>query len=140
MLDRIERDGKRKVGEIGMNAILLIDWHLVLFEVEVGNALLQHADQQVVRELILIGKAGRGDGFELCEETLISLVPLKDGIERVLRQLVVVAIISVGGGALGKAAELGFVIIVEEAVLRGYAVGGGLRVLGEDRTGYGNHE
>ncbi len=115
VLDRIEGDRKRHIREIGMDAILLIDWHLVLFEVEVGDALLQHANQQVVRELVLIGEAGRRDGFESREEALIGFVPLHDGVERVLGELVVVAIVAEGRGALGKVAQIGLVILLENA-------------------------
>ena len=57
MLDGIEWNGKRQIGKAGMDAILLVDRHLVFFEIEVGDALLQHADQQIVRELILIRKS-----------------------------------------------------------------------------------
>ena len=48
VLEGLEWDRKRKVGEAGVDAILLVDWHLVLFEVEIGDALLQHANEQVV--------------------------------------------------------------------------------------------
>src|SRR6185312_1664253 len=58
VLDGIERDGKWKVCKAGVDAAHLIEWHLVLFEVEVGDALLQHANQKIVRELVLIRKAG----------------------------------------------------------------------------------
>ena len=60
---------------------------------------------------------------------------LRDGVERVLGELVVVAIVAIGRGALRKVAQIGLVLLLEKSVLRGYAVSNGLRVLGEDRTG-----
>src|ERR1700733_3108230 len=81
VLDGIEGNGKGKVGKTGMDAILLIDRHLVFFEVEIGDALLQHADQEIVRELILIGETRSRDGLEPGEEFLVDLVPLRDSVE-----------------------------------------------------------
>ena len=60
VLDRIERDGERQIREIGMDAVLLVDWHLIFFKVEVGDALLEYANQQVVGELVLVREAGLG--------------------------------------------------------------------------------
>ena len=42
-----------------MNAILLADGHLVFFEVEVSDALLEHANQKIVRERVLVREACR---------------------------------------------------------------------------------
>ena len=41
VLDGVEGDRERQVGEAGVDAILLVDGHLVFFEIEVGNALLR---------------------------------------------------------------------------------------------------
>jgi hypothetical protein len=41
-------------------------------------------------------------------------------------ELVVVAVVAEGGGALGKVAEVGLVLLFEKGVLRGEAVGHGL--------------
>src|SRR5215467_12131561 len=59
VLDRIERDRKRKIGEAGVHPVLLIDRHLIFFEIEVRDALLEHTNQKIVREPILIGKTVR---------------------------------------------------------------------------------
>ena len=69
VLDGIERHGQRQIRQIGMDAILLIDRHLVFFEIEVGDALLQDANQQVVRKLILVGEAVGRDRLQPAEET-----------------------------------------------------------------------
>ncbi len=123
-----------------MNAILLVDWHLVLFEIEVGDPLLQNADEEVVRELVLVGEASAGDGFQPRQEGLVGLVALGNGFERVLGELVVVAIVAKGGGALGKVAEIGLVLLFEKGVLSGKPVGNWLKVLGENATGYGEQK
>jgi hypothetical protein len=47
-----------------MNAILLVDRHLVLFEIEVGDALPQDTREEVVRELVLVGEASARDAFQ----------------------------------------------------------------------------
>ena len=69
VLDGVEGDGKRQIREAGMDAVLLVDRHLVLFEIEVGDALLKHANEEVVGELVLVGEAGRRDGFQPGQES-----------------------------------------------------------------------
>ena len=64
-----------------MDAILLIDWHLVLFEVEVGDTLLEDTNQEIVGELVLVGETSARDRFKPSKEGLISLVVLGDGVE-----------------------------------------------------------
>ena len=64
VFDGIEGNGQRQIGEAGMDAILLVDRHLVFFEIEVGDALLQDANEEVVRELILVGEACGRDRLE----------------------------------------------------------------------------
>ena len=64
VLYRVERDRKWKVRKTGMDAVLLADGHLVLFEIEVSNALLQHADQKIVRELSWSEKPAGRDGLK----------------------------------------------------------------------------
>src|SRR5208283_5835205 len=100
------RDGLWKIGERSVDAILLIDGHFVLFEVEVGDALLQNANEQVVGELILVGESGGGDGLEAREEIAVDLIALVNGGERVFGELVVVAIVAEGRGALREIAEV----------------------------------
>ena len=81
MLHGIERHGLGKIGESGVNAVLLIDGHFIFFEVKVGDALLQNANEQVVGELILIGEAGGGDGLQAREEIAVGLIALGNGGE-----------------------------------------------------------
>jgi hypothetical protein len=121
-----------------MDAILLVDGHLILFEVEVGDALPQDTHQEVVRKLILVGKSRTRNGVKPAKEGLICLVALHDGFERVLGKLVVVAIVAEGGSTLRKVAEIRLVLLFEKCVLGGEAVGNWLDVLGKDATGYGD--
>ncbi len=81
VLDRVERNGQRQIRQAGMDAILLVDWHLELFEVEVGDTLFEDTSEEVVRELVLIGEAGTRSGFKAGKEGLVSLVTLEDGVE-----------------------------------------------------------
>ena len=53
-------------------------------------------------------------------------------------ELVVVAVVAEGGGALGKIAEIGLVLLFENGVLGGEAVGNWFEVLGEAATEYGD--
>jgi len=64
-----------------MDAILLVDRHLVFFEVEVGDALLEDTNEQVTGELVLIGEPSTRDSSKSGKESLISLVALGNGIE-----------------------------------------------------------
>ena len=64
-----------------MDAILLVDGHLVLFEIEVGDALLEDTNEEVVREMVLVGEACGRDGFKPGKKGLVDLVALGDGCE-----------------------------------------------------------
>ena len=48
VLDRVERNREWEVRKARMDAALLADWHLVLFEVEVGDPLLQYPKKKIV--------------------------------------------------------------------------------------------
>jgi hypothetical protein len=64
---------------------------------------------------------------------------LRNGCEGALREFVVIAVIAEGRGALGKIAQIGFILLVEQRVLGGDAVGYRLNVLG-DTTRDGEEE
>jgi hypothetical protein len=133
MLDGVEGNRERQIGESGVDAILLVDGHLEFLERVIRDALLEDTDEKIVGELILLGESGCGDGLEAGEEVLIGLVALADGGKREVGELVVIAVVAEGGGALGEVAEVGFVLLLEEGVLSREALGDGLGVLGEDR-------
>src|ERR1700730_2068526 len=117
-----------------MDAVELVDRHLVLFEVKVGDALLEDANQQVVGELVLIGEARTRDGLKSAKEVLIDLVAPNDGIERVVGELVVVAVVAEGGRAFWKVAEIRLVLLFEECFLSRHALINWFDVLVEDTT------
>ena len=85
-----------------------------------------------MRQLVLIRETGRRNGFQASEEVPVSIVPLGDGVERVFVQLVVVAIIAEGGGALRKVPEIGLVLLIKKRVLGGKAVGDWFEILGQN--------
>jgi len=128
----IQRDGERKIRKAGMDAVLLVDGHLILFEIVVSDALREDTNEEIVRKLILIREASGGDRGEPGKEVLIGLVILGDGVEGTVAKLVVVAIVAEGGGPLGKVAEIALILLVEKCVLGSEAVGHGFSVLGED--------
>ena len=61
-----------------MDTALRVDGHLVLFEVVVGDALLDVANEEIVREVILLSEAVRRDGLDTGEPCLVELVMLFD--------------------------------------------------------------
>ena len=128
MLYGIQRHGKRQVRQLGMDAILLIDRHLILFQIEIGDALLQHANQQVVRKLILVGKTRRRDSFKPPQKRLIRLVPLRQPIQRIVVQLVVVAVIPKRSRPLRQKTQIRFVLLLENYILRGNPLSNRLRI------------
>ena len=128
VLDGVEGDGVGEVGEGDVDALLLVDGHLVVLEVEGLDALLELALHELVGEEILVGEAGGVDGGEADEVGLVLGVLRGDAGERVVGELVVVAVVADGGGALGGVLEAGLPLVFEEGVLGGDAVGyGGLR-------------
>ncbi len=64
-----------------MDAVLLVDWHLVFFEVEIGDALLKDANEQIVGKLILVGEASGRDGLEPGKKVRVGLVEAGEGVE-----------------------------------------------------------
>src|ERR1700675_4955713 len=118
-----------------MHAVLLIDRHLVLFEVEISDALLEYSNEELARELVLVGKASARDGFQPAKEGLVGPVTHGDGVERVVAKLIVIAVVTEGRGALGKVTEIRFVLLFEKRVLGFDAVGDWFDVLGKGRTG-----
>ena len=64
-----------------MDAVLLVDWHLVLFKAVVGDPLLEDTNEEIVRELVHVGEGSGRDGLETGKEGLVGLVALGDGGE-----------------------------------------------------------
>ena len=73
-------------------------------------------------------------------KTFVSLMVLRDGVEGAVRQFVVKAVVAESSGALGKVAQIGFVLLVEKCALGGDAVGHRFDVLSEGTSGYGEYE
>src|SRR5258708_38736617 len=92
----------------------------------------------MVGKEVMDGESSARDGFKPGEEGLIRLVVLGDGVERAVGELVVVAVVSEGGSALGKIAEIGLVLLFKKSVLSGEAVGDWLGILGKNGADYGD--
>ena len=119
-----------------MDAILLVDRHLIFFEVEVGDALLKDASQEIMGELVLVGEGGGWDGFKSGKEILIGLVVLGNGVEGVFSELIVVAVVAEGCGTLGEVAEIRLVLFLKKGVLSGEAIADWFEIFGQDGSGY----
>src|ERR1700722_9214904 len=63
-----------------------------------------------------------------------------DGIDRIVGQPVVVAVVSERSRALGKIAQVGFVLLVENSILRREPVGNGLGCLRKRSSGGGEQK
>ena len=75
VLDGVEGHGEREVGEAGVDAAQLPSTrHLVLLQVVVVHALLQVAEEEVVRDAVFFGEAVRGDGLDAGEVGGVDLV------------------------------------------------------------------
>ena len=91
-----------------------------------------------MRQLVLIAEAGGRDRLEALQERLIRLVALFDRLEREVIEPVVVAIVAEGSGALRVVAEIGFVLLLEQCVLRSNTLGDRFEILGEGCLDSGN--
>ena len=115
-----------------MRAAHLGDRHLEILEGVVLVALLQGADHEFVGKHVLLGEAGGGDGLEAREKFLVrGVLALDFGQGRVV-QLVVVAIVSVGGRGFRRGLQVGLILLFKERVLRGQS--------GRDGSGRGGEE
>src|SRR5580704_6714010 len=106
-----------------MDAIKLVDRHLVFFELEVGNTLLQTAYQQVVGKLILIGETRSRDGLKPRKKSLVDFLAMNDGCKREVSKLVVVTVVAKISGPLRELTDIGLVLFVKKSVLRREALG-----------------
>ncbi len=131
VLNRIERHRQRQISETGVNAILLVDRHLVFFEIKIRDALLQHTNHEVVRELILTREAGTRNRLEAAQEAFVGIMALHNRRERILPELVVIAIIAIGGSPLRKVAEIRLILIIVKSILSREAIGNRFYILGE---------
>src|SRR5712671_7300756 len=81
VLHRVERNRKRQIGDTSVDAVKLIDRHLIFFQVEVGDALLEDSNKKVVGKLILVREAVRADRIEAAQEAAVRLITFCDGSE-----------------------------------------------------------
>jgi hypothetical protein len=102
VLHGIERNGQWQVGQIGVNAVHLIHWHLVFLQLVVGVALRQHAQHELVRKLVLLAEAVSRDGAQPAGKGITHGMAVCDGRKRAVGEQRVVAVIAVGGGALRR--------------------------------------
>jgi hypothetical protein len=104
-----------------VDAVHLIDGHLVVFEVVVVETLLEDAGEEIVGEDVLLGEACCRDGFEARQVGEVFGMATLDGCEGVVGELIIVTIVPEGGGAFGGVLEVGLIELFEESVLGGEA-------------------
>ena len=88
-----------------------------------------------MRQLVLIAEAGGVGGLKASQEFLVGPVALRDRLQRVVGELVVIAIVAESGGALGKVLEIRLVLLFEKRILCGNTIGYRLRVLPKQEAG-----
>ena len=110
-------------------AVGSVDRHLVLFKIEIRDALLQDTNQQVMRKLILITEPSGRNRIQAVQEVLVCFVPLRDGCERIVIQPVVIAIITESSRPLREISEVGLILLLEERVLLGDSLSRGFHAL-----------
>jgi hypothetical protein len=117
VLHRVQRHGERQIGQVNVRALHLAERHLVFLERMVVDALLQRAHQHLVRHHILRGKTAGRYRHQARKEILVAGVAASDSLERVVVQLLVVAIVAVGRRALGISFQIRLVLLFEQRVL-----------------------
>ena len=120
VLHRVEAQLRNELGKIDLQAIELIDRHLPWLEPGFLLILDQCSDQQIFAQLLLISHPSRihlgqsaekgstaGQGFVVC-------------LHGVVGELIVVPVISDGGGKVGLVLEVIFPVVGEDGVERFY--------------------
>jgi hypothetical protein len=102
-----------------VRAAHLAHGHLVFLEAVVVDALLEGAHHDVVGECVLLWKSCRRNGVQTREKGLVSGVLVLDCGEGAVIQLIIVAIVSKGGGHLRVGLQVGLILLFKERVLRG---------------------
>lgn len=126
VLDRVEGRGTRQVGKTRMNASAAprcAERHFELFEIVVIQALLELAEKKVVRDQILVRKAGRIDRLDLGQVGNLALMACSRSAKRVIAELVVVAIVADSSRLRGIHLESGLPRVVKKGVLSSQARG-----------------
>ena len=78
--------------------------------------------------------------FKLNKEGFVGLVAPANGVEGILGEFVVVAVVAEGGSALGKVAQIGLVLLFEKRILGGEAISNGFEILCENGSGHGDDD
>src|SRR6267142_6660375 len=79
VLHGVERYRKRQIGDTSVDAVKLINRHLVFLQIEIGDTLLEDSNKKSVRELLLVREAVRADRIQAAQEAAIRLITFCDG-------------------------------------------------------------
>jgi len=100
----------------GVDAAHLVDGHLPLFEFGGFLVFGEGAQEQLAADLFLVGESGGVDGGEAEEEALFAGQAVVEGLDGVVGDLVVVALVAERGGKLRVVAEVVLPVVLEEGV------------------------
>src|SRR5271165_4083190 len=114
--------------------------HFELFEIVVIHALLELAKKKIVRDQILLWKAGRVDRLDTGQVGNLTLVACSIGGKGVIAELIIVAIVADGGRQRGIHLESGLPRLVKEGVLSSQAGRHRGRGLSSGELRYSGHE
>src|ERR1700722_6301815 len=130
VLDRIQWNGERHIRETRLRPLHVIHRHLVFFELEIRDSLRQRTLHHLVRQFVLFRKAGRRNGVQARQKTLIGGLLTLISRGRKIFQLIVISVIADGGRAFRVSLEIRLVLLLEKRVLRGNPGGGRFVILG----------
>ena len=122
IFDGFKGEERNQLGQLDVRAPHLRDGHLPRLEFGFLLLLDELAHHQIVAEDLLIGQAGGIDGGESNDVVAAASKLVVVGGDRVVGELVVVALVADGGGKLRGVAELLLPHLGEERLERGAAV------------------
>jgi hypothetical protein len=117
VLHRIERHGMRKVCDFQVYAIHLRERHLVNLQAIIGDALVEHVQQQIVRKPILLRKTIRRDGSQLRAVGPVGGILFSFRGQRTFIQQRVAPVIAIRRRKLRRSLHVVFELLPEEKIL-----------------------
>src|SRR5277367_3388147 len=94
--------------------------HLKLLQVVVLDALLKLTEEKVMGDHVLLGEAGSIDRFNAGQVCKVALVARRGGGERIVGELIVIAVVANGSRLRGIHLKVGLPRFVKKGILGGY--------------------
>ena len=131
VLGGVERHGLRQVRQGGVEAVLLIDRHLVGLQAVVLVRLLQAPFQQLMAEPILFAHAIGGDALQAGKKLIVLRMFPRHPRQGLIRKTIVIPVVPHRGRHLGVVLERGLPVVLKERILRAHT---GRHVTGRRRS------